>query len=1286
MASLVLGAAGSALGGALLSDGLFGGLITGAQIGGALGAMAGTAIDQALTPGRSVTGPRISDINIQGSAEGTAIARVFGRARLAGQLIWASQFLETSSTTTSGGKGGGSASVRATGYSYSISFAVGLCAGVATRIGRVWANGNLLDLSQYSLRFYDGGEDQQVDPLIAAIEGAANAPAFRGLCYVVFEDMPLVDFGNRIPQLQFEVIRSLTASNPSVLENRLAGVALIPGAGEFVYANEAVFSDDGDGASTSLNVHGAAGVPDIEASLDDLTALAPNMKTVSLVVGWFGDDLRAGAIAIRPGVEQAVKATYPQTWSVNGVARTAAHLVSTRDGAPAYGGTPSDQSVVQAIALLKARGIRVLFNPFLFMDIAPGNGLTAPDGSVGQPAYPWRGHVAVMAADDRTAAAATQVTHFFGAAVANNFTVSGTSVAWSGGADWGYRRMVLHYAKLCAAAGGVDAFLIGSELRGLTRSRSAATIYPAVAALKALAADVKAILPAAKIGYAADWSEYNNHQSSDGLLFNLDPLWSDPHIDFIGIDNYLPLSDARDGDVASIYDATALAANIRGGEDYDWYYASDAARAAQARTPITDGLGKPWVYRQKDFWNWWSNHHYDRPGGVENVTPTVWVPSSKPIWFTELGCPAIDKGANQPNVFYDPKSSESAVPYFSNGARDDLIQRRFLEAQLNFWADADNNPGMVDVANIYVWCWDGRPFPEFPALTTVWGDAGNYATGHWLNGRLGTVPLADLVTALCSDAGFGAIDVSGLDGLITGYTINDVMSPRDALAVLATACFFDAVESQGVLRFVMRGRGQSFDASADGLVLKGDDAAGYSFVRAQESDLPQVSRITYIDGDHDYARASVEARRLTGASNRVATSSLAIVMDQARAIGIGQILLQDAVVMRESAKFTLPPSGLALDAADQVSLSAGGRSHVLRVTQIDDGAGRAVEAVATDLSLYAVFSGPSRVPMLRQAVIQPGRPLLLFLDLPWLSENQNTAAPFVAAYADPWPGDIAVMRSASDGGYVLDATLTKPCSFGVTTADFWSGPVWRWDMVNSLQVKLNNGALSSASDLAVARGANMLAVQNGDGGWEVLQFANASMTAPGTYTLTRLRRGRRGSEGEMRSPVVAGARVVVLDDALVQAGLKPGEACLPFYYCWGPATKPISDISWQSARLTFAAAALVPLAPCHVGFNWNGADLVIGWRRRDRDPSASSIVPAVTPMSEARELYDLEICRNGTVVRTYSGVTQHSQVYAAADQAADFPSGLPNPLEVNVYQLSSLMGRGRQRKEFLYVR
>ena len=207
------------------------------------------------------------------------------------------------------------------------------------------------------------------------------------------------------------------------------------------------------------------------------------MASVSLVVAWFGNELRAGNCTVRPKVEVAAKTTVP-LWSVNGVARAAAPVISQIDGKPVYGGTPADFSVVQAIQAIKARGLRVTFYPFLMMDVPPGNALPNPYSDsatvVGQAALPWRGRITCSPAAgyvgsvDKTGAAATQVSAFFGTATPANFAVSGTTVSWTGGADWGLRRMILHYAKLCATAGGVDAFLIGSEMVGLTTIRSGA--------------------------------------------------------------------------------------------------------------------------------------------------------------------------------------------------------------------------------------------------------------------------------------------------------------------------------------------------------------------------------------------------------------------------------------------------------------------------------------------------------------------------------------------------------------------------------------------------------------------------------------------------------------------------------------------------------------------------------------------------------------------------------------------------------------------------------------------
>ncbi len=59
---------------------------------------------------------------------------------------------------------------------------------------------------------YTGSDDQLPDSLIEAKEGAGNAPAYRGLAYIVFERLALADFGNRIPQLSFEVHRAVDPS------------------------------------------------------------------------------------------------------------------------------------------------------------------------------------------------------------------------------------------------------------------------------------------------------------------------------------------------------------------------------------------------------------------------------------------------------------------------------------------------------------------------------------------------------------------------------------------------------------------------------------------------------------------------------------------------------------------------------------------------------------------------------------------------------------------------------------------------------------------------------------------------------------------------------------------------------------------------------------------------------------------------------------------------------------------------------------------------------------------
>ena len=225
MAQVVLGGVGGAIGGGV-----------GRILGSTLGGMLDRGLVAGLEPPRR-KGPRLTSLALQGAAEGAPMACVFGRARVTGQRLWAARFLERRNTS-SAGKGG----PRTVEYAYSLSFAVALCEGPIDGIGRVWADGQPMDMSGVTMRVHQGADNQTPDPLIEAVE--ADAPAYRGTAYVVFEDLPLGPYGNRPPQLAFEVFRR-PRSAEARLEEQLEGVCLIPGAGEFVLATGPVMRREG---------------------------------------------------------------------------------------------------------------------------------------------------------------------------------------------------------------------------------------------------------------------------------------------------------------------------------------------------------------------------------------------------------------------------------------------------------------------------------------------------------------------------------------------------------------------------------------------------------------------------------------------------------------------------------------------------------------------------------------------------------------------------------------------------------------------------------------------------------------------------------------------------------------------------------------------------------------------------------------------------------------------------------------------------------------------------------
>ena len=224
MTSLVLGAAGA----------LVGSYIPG--VGAAMGWMLGSAVGGMFAAtGHIQDGPRLGDTKIQVSTYGKPIPLVYGKMRISGNIIWAQAIKETAHKHKV--KVSPFKKIKYYTYTYSCSFAVSLCNTQISGISRIWADGKLIyDMAstnsainatsaalKANMRIYLGTETQMPDALLG------GDTAYRGQTYVVFENLQLEKYSNRIPMLEFEVCALSTISASIESANRLRITEILAG-------------------------------------------------------------------------------------------------------------------------------------------------------------------------------------------------------------------------------------------------------------------------------------------------------------------------------------------------------------------------------------------------------------------------------------------------------------------------------------------------------------------------------------------------------------------------------------------------------------------------------------------------------------------------------------------------------------------------------------------------------------------------------------------------------------------------------------------------------------------------------------------------------------------------------------------------------------------------------------------------------------------------------------------------------------------------------------------------
>lgn len=270
---------------------------------------------------------------------------------------------------------------------------------------------------------------------------------------------------------------------------------------------------------------------------------------------------------------------------------------------------------------------------------------------------------------------------------------------------------------------------------------------------------------------------------------------------------------------------------------------------------------------------------------------------------------------------------------------------------------------------------------------------------------------------------------------------------------------------------------------------------------------------------------------------------------------------------------------------------------------------------------------------------------------------------------DPkWPG-CALFRSDDDGAtYSQIATMTAAATMGRvlgTLGNFAGGHIP--DEANTIRVSLTRGSLSSVPYASFLAGAQAAII-----GDEIVYFRDAVLNADGTYTISGLLRGMRGSEYAMgaHSP---GERFILVDSSTM-ARIPGVTADLHMPRLYKAVTSGGSLAKTIQRSFTNDGAGLKPYAPVHVGGGRDASgNLTINWTRRTRI-SGEWRNNVNVPLGEASEAYEVDILSGATVVRTLVSTAPTAQ-YLAADQIADFGS-LQASITVRIYMLSAIVGRG----------
>lgn len=504
------------------------------------------------------------------------------------------------------------------------------------------------------------------------------------------------------------------------------------------------------------------------------------------------------------------------------------------------------------------------------------------------------------------------------------------------------------------------------------------------------------------------------------------------------------------------------------------------------------------------------------------------------------------------------------------------------------------------------------------------------------------------IGAVMTDVTSGTIQ-SALPRAIHGFAAHGA-SRRAAIMPLADH-FGIALRDRGT--HLESGAPTLFPLDEQDLGCAPDGRAGSMRARAviPERSIPAALQIDYYDPARDYQTSRMHASA-GGRSGPAESIDLPVVLGADNARSIAEDSIARLWAERDRLTLRLPPYYLGMLPGDLVELAGGGRRWTVRRIDLD-----AMIAVAelqpTREVAPVVLADPGRPAPTPDAVAGPTR--LALLDLPDLGTGPALHLRLAAASSTASWRQVPIetnIGGTTNGGTSAVAEALMGSAVTVLPANTATG----LDLVSAVDVELANDRLwlESRDDDALMMGANLAAI-----GREIIQFGSAVPTGAKRFRLTRLLRGRFGSEWAVAGHAT-GEPFVMLDPRSLQAIPVPdamlGATVAVTAYGLGDSASGTRVL--QSAT----GEALRPPSPVHLRAMLADGTLGVTWIRRSRS-GFSWLDEVEVPLGESRELYRVRV--QGSAGMVEAEVSGPAASFAGT-QLASVGGG---PAEVSVAQV-----------------